>query len=136
MSAVSDISINDGQATPASHTFEPTRVKEDVVFYHDKASGVILGYPQISLGNRLPSKANGNYKATVKVRVPVLETAATAASGFTPGPTEAYALTFVGEWIIPQRATDAEKADLMAYTQNLVWLTVVNDLVTAMDIPY
>lgn len=136
MSDVSDISLDDGLDTPVSHTFEPTRVKEDVVFYHDKDSGVILGYPSVSLGNRLPAKANGNYKATVKVRIPVLETAATAASGFTPGPTLAYSLTFNGEFIIPERATSAERADLMAYAKNLLAHLTVSDLVESMDLPY
>ncbi len=86
MSAVSDIVINDGQVTPVAHTFNPSRVTGDLVSYHDKVSGVIAGYPSITLGNRLPTGKNGNYKATLRVRLPVLETAATAASGFTPGP--------------------------------------------------
>jgi hypothetical protein len=136
MSAASDIVIDDGATTPVAHTFNPTRVKDDVVSFHDKDSGVILGYPQVTLGNRLPNKANGNYKATVKVRIPVLETAATSATGFTPGPTLAYFLAFSGEFIIPERATEAERDDLLAFAGNLIAHATVDNLVTQMDIPY
>jgi hypothetical protein len=136
MSDAIDIVLADGQATPVNHTFEPTRVSPDVVFYHDKATGVILGYPQVSLGNRLPAKANGNYKATIKVRIPVLETAATAASGYTPGPKEAYYLAFNGDFTIPERATAEEKADLYAFAVGLIASSAVDALVNDMDLPH
>ena len=64
MAAVANIVINDGQATPVAHTFEPTRVSPNLVSYHDKVSGVFAGYPSISLGNRVPNKQNANYKAS------------------------------------------------------------------------
>lgn len=136
MSQVADIILNDGQATPVAHTFNPTRVASNLVTYHDKSSGVIAGYPQITLGNRLPTKDNGNYKASARVRVPVLETAATAASGFTPGPTVAYSLVGNIDLVIPERATLAERQDLQAYMQNLIANAVFADLSESMDLPY
>ena len=136
MAAVANIVINDGQATPVAHTFEPTRVSPNLVSYHDKVSGVFAGYPSISLGNRVPNKQNANYKASARIRLPVLETAAPATSGFTPGPTVAYALSGNVDCVIPDRATDAEKADLEAYLQNLISQAVSGDLVTEMALPY
>lgn len=136
MSAVADITLNDGQSVPVAHVFNPTQVNPDLVAYHDKSSGVIAGYPSVTLGRRLPNRANGNYKATARIRVPVLETAATAASGFTPGPTLAYALSFNCDVVIPERATAAERADLYAYAKNLLANAVFGGLVEDMDLPY
>jgi len=136
MGQVASIAIDDGQGTPVSHTFAPTRVGADLVEYHDKVTGVIAGYPCITLGNRKPTLANGNYKVTLRVKLPVLETAATAASGFTPGPTVAYMLTANADIIIPSRATEAERDDLLAYFKNLLADAVVDSAVVDMDPPY
>lgn len=136
MPAVADIVLADGLATPVNHTFNPTKVTPDLVTYHDKVSGVMAGFPSITLGNRLPSGKNGNYKASARLRVPVLETAATAASGFTPGPTVAYSLTAALDCVIPERATLNERKDLYAYIKNLAAHAVFGSLTKDMDLPY
>lgn len=136
MGNITTLTLNDGQATPVAHSFEPTRVGETLAIYHDKVSGVMAGYPSVSLGNRLPVKENGNYKVTARIRIPVLETAATAASGFTPGPTVAYQLSANVDFVIPARATSAERDDLLAYTANLLDNAVVVSAVEDMDNPY
>jgi hypothetical protein len=134
MGNISTLTLND--AVPASHSFEPTMIGKDLVTYHDKVSGVFAGYPSISLGHRMPTAQNGNYKVTLRVRIPVLETAATAASGFTPGPTVAYSLNANIDFIVPDRSTAAERADLVAYVKNLLADSVVSDSVEDMDNPY
>lgn len=136
MGNITTLALNDGQATPVSHDFEPTRVGEVLAQYHDKVDGIMAGYPSISLGNRLPTQANGNYKVTLRVRIPVLETAATAASGFTPGPTVAYTISANVDFVIPGRATEAERKDILAYTKNLLAHSVVADSVESMDNPF
>jgi len=134
MGNISTLSLND--AVPAAHSFEPTMIGKDLVSYHDKSSGVFAGYPSITLGHRMPTASNRNYKVTLRVRVPVLETAATAASGFTPGPTVAYSLNCNVDFIVPDRSTAAERADLVAYVSNLLAHSVVSSSVEDMDNPY
>lgn len=136
MGSVTTLTLNDGQATPESHDFEPARVSENVVKYHDREDSVILGYPEITLGNRLPTKENGNYKCSLKVRIPVLETAATAASGFTPGPTLAYSVNANVDMIIPERATEDERKDLNAFLKNALAHAAWTSLVEDFDLPY
>lgn len=136
MAAVADITLADGQASPVNHTFNPVKVTSDLVIYADKVSGVMAGFPTISLGNRLPTGKNGNYKASGRIRLPVLETAATAASGFTPGPTVAYSLNLNVDGVIPERATLAERKDLYAYGKNLLAHAVFGSLMKDMDLPY
>lgn len=136
MADVTTISINDGQATPVSHDFTPVRVESNLVTYSDKSVSTLLGRPRITLGNRLPNGKNGNYKATARVVVPVLETVTAAADGLTPGPTLAYQLLANVEVVIPSRAESAERDDLVAYMSNLIQHTVADALFTDMDLPY
>jgi hypothetical protein len=136
MAALADITINDGAATPVARTFAPAKNEPGLVTYHDRSSGVAIGYPVITLGNRLPDKSSRNHKVTVKLVYPVLETAATAASGFTPGPTKAYELMFKAEWVIPDRASGLERDHLMKLPTNLFSHAVMDDLVTLMALPY
>lgn len=136
MAAVANIILADGQSTPVNHTFNPTDIKSDVVTYHDKSSGIIAGFPRVTIGRRLATPSNRNVKTTSRVYLPVLETAATAASGFTPGPTLSYALSGNVDVVIPDRATAAERADLYAYLKNLVANAVFGSAVKDMDFPY
>lgn len=136
MGNVTTLLITDGAVTPANVNFEPTRVEDNLVTYHEKSSGVFLGFPSISFGNRLPNAQNGNYKATARLRIPVLETAATAASGFTPGPTLAYTLSANVDVVIPGRASAVERDQLADQLSDLMtqvdWLAMLND----MSLPY
>jgi hypothetical protein len=131
MSAVSDISLYDGQATPVEHTFEPVRVKDEQVIYQDKSGDVVIGWPEVILGNRLPSSSNSNYKATVRINLPITETLDGANHE-----TLAYTLRSSHEFMIPNRATAAQRADLMAYAANLIATALVSSLVEDLDLPY
>jgi len=134
MAALANIALND--SVPAAHTFEPAENKPGLITYHDRSGGVTVGYPSLSLGSRLPTNSNRNHKATVRVRIPVLETSATAASGFTPGPTLSYSLMANVDFVIPDRSTALEKANLLAYVANALDSTPVGDLVTDAALPY
>jgi hypothetical protein len=136
MSAAADIILADGAGSPVNHTFNPVKVADDVVIYNDKVTGVMSGYPKLSLSNRLPDSSNPNYKCTITLSVPTLETAATAASGFTPGPTVAYTSSFKVEFVIPGRSTQAERDNIYAFAKNALAHATIAALVKTMDIPY
>ena len=131
MTAVANIVLND--SVPAARTFEPMRVADTLVTYADKSPGVFLEYPQISLGNRLPTAANGNYKATVRIRLPV-----PVDNSLDPSlpPKLAYTLSANIDIVIPSQATTVEKFDLYWFLNNLVADQAVVDLVTDADLPY
>lgn len=139
MGAISTITLGTSLTTPLDFVdFDPTNVDGPLATYHEKDvnSGVVAGFNEITLGHRLPNKQTPNAKHTVKIRVPVLETAATAASGFTPGPTVAYELTFIGQWIIPSRATLTERQLLHDFAKGMVSHTVTQSAVQDLDFPY
>jgi hypothetical protein len=136
MGAIAPLTILDGQATPVSHTFDVSRKDAGLAIWQDRSSGTFLGYPKITMTNRLPSTKNGNYKASVKIVVPVLETVTAASNGLTPGPTKAYDLTANVDFIIPSRAEAGERDDILAYLRDLLSQSVITELVADGSLPY
>ncbi len=119
MAAIATISINDGQATPVNHDFDPAGLPNGVARWEDRIGGIAVGYPVITMSVRSPTKNSKAHKVVVKIAVPTLETASSGGS-FVPPPTKAYDCLFVGEFVLPLRSSLAEREDLMAYCQNLL----------------
>lgn len=126
MAARSNIVINDGLVTPVAHTFNPNSGDGNVpgvsvISYEDRILGIQVGFPVISIATRKPTKTNRNYKISIKVAVPVLETVSNSTvSGIAPAPTVAYTTMFIGEFIAPERSTLPIRRDLLAYVRNLL----------------
>jgi hypothetical protein len=142
MSARANIVINDGQATPVSHTFNPNSGDGNVagvsiIEYEDRSGGISVGFPRISVQTRRSSKSSRNQKVTFKVATPVLETVSNSTvSGIAPAPTVAYANLFVGEFILPERSSLDSRKDLLAFVKNLFANAVVTSAITDLESPW
>lgn len=138
MSAISSITLADGQATPVSHTFAPLAITGTLAEWVDRASGIAIGYPTLSVNLRRPLKNEARvYKATVKIVAPVLEvTSPSTATGIQPAPTKAFDLVFNGEFLLPERATKLQKADIIAYAKNLMANAVMKSLIEDLETVY
>lgn len=137
MAAVGNITINNGAATPVAKTFNPATVTSELVSYQDRSSGIVLGFPEISIGNRMPSKSANSFKVTARVKIPVLEqTSPSTATGIQPAPTLAYTLIGNIELVMPSRCTLAERKDLLAFVKNFASNAVVTTLVENFEMPY
>lgn len=137
----SNIVVNDGKATPVAHTFNPAQ-EGDWDLFEDKATGVAIGFPTISVRFRRPSgPSNGTssdaknrvYRIQTNMALPVLEvTSPTTATGIQPAPTVAYVLRYNLESILPERSTLADRKDLRAMFSNLLadsnYRKVIEDL--------
>lgn len=134
MAAIATITLNDGQATPVAHTFNPTSTRDGIALYHDRSGNVPVGYPTVSVTMRKPTKASRAYKATIKVVSPTLEVIGlNTVSGIQPAPTKAFDILFVGEFMLPERSTRAQRADLLAYAKNLLADNVIDALVKDLE---
>lgn len=127
MPAFADITINDGQGTPVSHTFNPTENKAGVAIHHDRSGGIAIGYYKLGVSLRMPvASSNGQVsdpntrvvRSKISIDLPVLETLASGASGYTPPPTVAYVCRTVAEFIFPERSTLANRKDVRALLYN------------------
>jgi hypothetical protein len=82
--------------------------------------GVAIGYPALTLSIRPPTKTSRLSKVTVKLVLPTLEqTSASTATGIQPAPTKAYDCQFVGEFMLPERATLLERTTLFSMVESL-----------------
>lgn len=95
----------------------------------DRSGGIALGYPQLTMSVRPPSKASRIYKVTAKVVLPTLEqTSASTSTGIQPAPTKAYDCSAVMEFMLPERSTLAERQALFSSVASLFC-----DLINASD---
>lgn len=120
MSAIANIVINDGQTTPASHTFAPVTIDAaSVAKWADRSGGISVGFPQLTYSLKNPSKDSKAYKLTAKVVLPVLEqTSPSTSTGIQPAPTVAYNLVANVELVLPERSTLQDRKNLLAYVRN------------------
>lgn len=122
MTAIAALTLADGQATPANHTFNPVGISPDgVASWADRSGGIALGYPVVSVRMKTPSAGSRNYRITAKVVTPILEvTSPSTASGIQPAPTKAYDLIGTMEFVIPERSTLAQRKDFIAFVRNFL----------------
>lgn len=141
MPARANIVVNDGQATPVAHTFNPAENGDNDLF-EDKSGGIPIGFPTIVTRFQRPapgaaaSVSNRVYRIKTTVSWPTLEsTSASTGTGIPPAPTVAYVNRCVMEWIHPERSTLANRKDARAIVYNLLANTDYKKVVEELD-PY
>lgn len=128
MSAVTNIVLNDAQASPVAHTFIPLGPDTRGAWWYEDQTGISpLGYNRISLqlvrGNSFANGSNaGESSSRVKLSIhtPKLETVATNDAGLTPPATIAYVPRANFEFIISDRGLLQDRKDLRKYAQFLM----------------
>lgn len=98
---------------------------QGVAKWVNRAGGIPIGYPTLTMSLRPPTKASRISKVTVKLVVPTLEqTSPSTATGIQPAPTKAYDCTFIGEFMLPERSTLAERKALFHQVFSLFVTTI------------
>lgn len=123
MTQFTNITLNDGQATPVVHTFTARRITPDgVARWQDISGGIAAGFITLEANLREPVPNKSGipcYKARLKLMVPTLEVVtASTYNGITPAPTKAYDCAFDGEFLFPARAGTQERKNLVAYVKS------------------
>lgn len=131
MPVMAPLTINDGQATPVAHTFDPSgKDGNGVALFHDRSLGIPLGFPKISLDLSSSNGGANVYRVKIRVDVPTLKAqTGTTAAGYSPEPKVDYTCRGHVEFIIPYQSTAATRADILAYVQNLLADGVVTSMV-------
>jgi hypothetical protein len=125
MPAIAALTINDGLASPAAHTFNPVTTDGSKAAWADRAPAVPAGYLQISHEMLPPSGSRTVYKLTAGYMMPVL--------GTVDGVQQVvrYSSAQVILNIHPESALQ-ERKDLLAYVANSLglagWKTSVENL--------
>lgn len=129
MPAFAPITINDGQGSPAAHTFAPRSEDPSNVWNHADPSSVAsigdnvlkssLKFPTGGASAGKQSSAERVVRAQLSLALPILEsTSASTGSGIAPAPTVAYVCRANVEYIIPERCTLQDRKNLNAFVKN------------------
>lgn len=138
MTAIAALTLADGQATPANHTFSPDGIDSALVAkWSDRSGGIALGFPVVTFSRRAPNKGTRNYRVTAKVVFPVLEvTSPSTATGIQPAPTKAFDLLASIDFVLPERSSQTQRKDLLAFVKNYIATTVITSAVQDFEAVY
>lgn len=137
MSAIANIAIQDGQATPVTHTFYPVQTAPDAILRENQASLPVIGQGAVKTQIKIASSADGLNKVTVTMDLPALETATgNNASGYTAAPKVAYSNRVVSVFYLPNRGTLAQRKDLRVLLRNLLADAQIVDVIDNLNVPY
>lgn len=136
MSAIAKIAIQDGAATPVTHTFSPVQSDPDAIYRENQASLPLIGQGRVVIAFR-SRPADALQRVRVQLELPVLETATSAnSSGYTAAPKVAYTVTAVTDLILPARSTAAQRRDLRILLSNALLNDQVVDAIENLNRPY
>ncbi len=118
MSAITALTLADGQSTPVNHTFSPyqPQVGTTPAVWYEKSSTTPAGY--LKLTQLVTKNGNGVYKVKVSIALPVLAIVPAGCCVDSNTPAVSYTELFNGEFSIPPGTTVAQRKDLRAYTRN------------------
>lgn len=117
MPANAAIAIQDGAATPVTHTFSPTKIDANgIATFEERVSGVPIGYPTITWSVRAPTKGSSTYKVTGKLTQPkVIDV--TDTSGKTVKSVDYVNLATI-DLVVSNKSTKQERKDLRVLAAN------------------
>lgn len=118
------IAIQDGAATPVTHTFSPTKIDaNNIATFQERVTGVPVGYPTLTWSLRAPSAAATNYKLVGKLTQPKVITV-TDTSGKSVVTVD-YANLGTVELVVSIKSTKQERKDLRLLMSNLLINSVI-----------
>jgi hypothetical protein len=136
MAAMANIVLNDGQGTPAAHTFVPVSNYNGVFVWEEKNADAAVGNRRITMSLRPPVNGSAVYKAVFKILNPKLEvTSPSTSSGYQPAPKVAYSVAATYEELIPERSALADRKDSTAFSKNLFAQSALTDLLNDLVTP-
>lgn len=141
MPAVANIVINDAEATPVAHTFEPAKTTADYAFWEDRDVGIYIGNKKLTLQLTRPSGngnvGNRNLRLMVKLDIPRMEVLSNSTvSGIAPAPTVAYRSTAEIMFTLPERSTAQERKNLRSMLAQALGNSQIADAIDKLSVPY
>lgn len=134
MASIADITLANYAAV--SKTFAARSSDGSLATWNEMSSGLYIGNPIVTLGQRLPAYNTPTYKVSLKVKLPTMAvTAPTTSTGIQPAPTVAYTNMFSGDFVMGSQASLAERRDLLAFTKNFIGHAVVTDAIENFRVP-
>lgn len=129
MPTASTIALDDGQGTPASHSFEPLSVTPARTVMVDRDATTSAGQKQLIAGLDPAKPGRKTNRVNIRFNYPIEHTV--------DGIVEvAYVARVNCDVVIPDQMTQAERDNLGAFLKNALANTVINGYITDLDPMY
>lgn len=131
MPSATDLVINDGQATPVAHTFEPAFVQTAKSIFFDRtgSGSTSAGYTRLELGYSMATPKRTTNRVRISLAMPIEKTV--------DGRAEIACIPRANiDIILPDELTQAERDDMAAYVKNTLANAVVNGYISDLDPVY
>lgn len=131
MAAATDIVLNDGQSTPAAHTFSPARKSGDRVVWEERSTAsTASGFYLLTTKANPPSSASViRNKITLAIPLEIYDSVS-----------QTYSYPDIArlsaDILIPVNATSADRKNMAAYVKNLFAHATIVSMLEDLDVPY
>lgn len=137
MAQISAITINDGQATPVAHVFNPVKSTPPTYRRNGVSGQAVIAQERMLIQTVIANAINGVNRVQMELVVPVVETpAAGAASGYVAPPAVAYELRAKVEFFLHNRSEKAGRKDLRVLLMNALANAQVVSAIEDLEQPY
>ncbi len=131
MPAIGNISVNDGAATPVSHTFGVVTTDGKSAFYADRSGGVPAEFPLIRITQTSPAGTQRFFRVDITISMPKAATDPQTGKSYIARQTQSRQ-TFT----LPETGVLQERKDILAFHRNVAALSLVDNLVTNLENVY
>jgi hypothetical protein len=129
MPAASAISIDDGKATPVTHTFVPQQISPSESTFVDKDSVTSAGQKQLIIGFSPRSTKRSTDRVKVRLNMPIESTVDTVTA-------VAYTGRMSSDFVIPDQMTLAERTDFAALCANAISHAIIQGNIVDLEPVY
>jgi hypothetical protein len=135
MATFAPIVLQDGQATPANHTFALGYRRDNEMGWTDRSAGVLAGFRTVSLQTRPATANNAGTRVSVKVKDPRLANVGVASNGVSPVAAKAYETIAELSFMLPAGSDLQARKDIYAYLFSLLYNDQIRDAIVELAPP-
>lgn len=137
MAQIASITINDGQATPVAHVFNPVQSVPPTFRRNGVSGQSVIAQERLLIKTLLANTVKGVNKVQIEMVVPVVEVpAGGAATGYVAPPAIAHELRVKMEFYFHQRSEKVGRKDLRVMAANLLQNALVASAIDDLEQPY
>lgn len=137
MSQIASISVNDGQATPVAHVYNPIASVPPTYRRNGIAGQAAIAQERLLLQTILAKTTDGVNKVQMELAIPVSEVpAGGSSSGYTAPPAIAHTMRVKVEFFFHQRSITDGRKDLRVLLSNLLQNSQVVAAIDSLEQPY
>lgn len=131
MPAIGNIVINDGAATPVSHTFGVVTTDGKLASFADRAGGVPAEFPLIRISSTTPAGSQRFFRVEMSISMPKSAVDPQTGKSYIARQTQSRVI-----FTLPETGLLQERKDVLAFTKNLLGLSLTTSLVQDLEAIY